>query len=109
MPIWSFLSQHFAQRASFPDPYDHEELLFQLRKFVHDAKDYIRIWQNQIDTINDFIFDLYFMRLEVEHGGMLYYLQSSDFEPYYVSRPITFANNRSSNSFDAMQSFGRFD
>ena len=115
MPLWSFLSQCFQQRSSFTHPHEYEELYFQLRKFIHDGRDYIRIRQIQIDILQELRDDLSSMRLEVENGGMPYPSpQLSNFEPHYISTLITafhkfHQNQRSLDSFNPMQTIGKYE
>ena len=115
MPLWSYLSQRFQERSSFTDPYEIEELYFQIRKFVHDGRDYKRIRQIQLDILQELLDDLSSMRLEVENGGMPYPSpQLSNFEPHYISTLIaTFhkfhPNQRSLDSFNPMQTIGKYE
>ena len=115
MPLWSYLSQRFQERSSFTDPYEIEELYFQIRKFVHDGRDYKRIRQIQLDILQELLDDLSSMRLEVENGGMPSPSpQLSKFEPHYISSLVAafhhfHQNRRSLDSFDPMQTLGKYE
>ena len=91
------------------------DLYFQLRKFIHDGCNYIRIRQIQIDILQELRDDLSSMRLEVENGGMPYPSpQLSNFEPHYISTLITafhkfHQNQRSLDSFNPMQTIGKYE
>ena len=82
----------FPKCSYFTHPHDYEELYFKIRKFIHDGHDYICIRQIQIDLMHELCNDLFFMRLEVENGGMPYLSpQLSNFEPttFQNSSPST--------------------
>ena len=115
MPLWSYLSQSFQECSSFTHSHEIEELYFQLRKFVHDGRDYNRIRQIQLDILQELLDDLSSMRLEVENGGMPSPSpQLSKFKPHYISSLVAafhhfHQNRRSLDSFDPMQTIGKYE
>ena len=117
MPSWSTLSQRFIKRSVIPVPQstqenledlqDFEELLTNIRFFIHEAKGFSNGLEIIIEGIHDVRHDLFFMGLALEEG-IESFLSSFTID-YRTTKPdhspITFAVFPSSSSLNSNLSF----